>query len=429
MKKTHRFFSLSISLLLIAMLTAPAGLVQASNGLRVITAGPRSLGIGGAGVANDPTSNTIFINPAGMNDVGNEFDLNFTVAFPQTTMGSSLAPAGNPDAVNVGGDDDGILLPNGSAVFSFMDNKLALGVGAFFSAGFSVDFPVSRLNSAITGNLYDRSGRYANLKIIPSASYRVMDNLTVGLGLDINYAFFQSDSAVLTPGFPETAGTNRTDTALGIGGRVGLLYKPLKMLHVGATYITRQHFQQFSRYADLINQGLDLPQEVALGLAIMPFTGATILTDFRWLDWSSGFIGQDIALGGLQWRDQYVFAGGFQYDFDPHFDFPIQLRMGYNYGRSPITPQNAFQNLTIPLVLEHHLTFGFSFDLNKHMGMDAAYVHEFGHTVTDNGTGNPAGQGAFIGASANAFSIGLRGRWGAKKWGAPVDESATETTN
>ncbi|MCE9626025.1 MAG: hypothetical protein K8R69_11355, partial [Deltaproteobacteria bacterium] len=139
---------------------------EASSGLRVISAGPVSLGRGGAGTAKDPTSNTIFINPAGMNDVGNQADLSFTVAFPNTHMGSSLAPAGNPDAVNVNGSDDAVILPDGSVVFSFMENnKLSFGVGAFFSAGFTVDFPVSRFNKAITGNKYDRSGRYANLKM------------------------------------------------------------------------------------------------------------------------------------------------------------------------------------------------------------------------------------------------------------------------
>jgi len=389
---------------------------EASNGLRVISSGPVSLGRGGAGVAKDPTSNTIFINPAGMNDVGNQADLSFTVAFPNTHMGSSAAPAGNPDAVAVNGSDDALLLPGGSVVFSFMDNnKLTFGVGAFFEAGFTVDFPVSRFNKAVTNNLYDRSGRYANLKIIPAASYRLLNNLSIGVGLDINYAFFQSDSVVLAPGFPETAGTNRTDSALGIGGRIGLVYKPLKMLQLGVTYATRNHFQRFDRYADLVNTGLDLPQEVAFGLAIMPFSGATLLTDFRWIDWSSGFLGRDLALGGLQWRDQFVFAGGFEYNFDTKFDFPLQVRMGYNYGRSPITGVNAFRNLTIPLTIQHHLTAGLSMDINKHIGADVAYVHEFGHTVVDDGSGSPIGKGSFVGASANAMSIGIHGRWGSNK--------------
>ncbi len=412
-KSTSRIFT---GIFAIALSFGLGSMAQASNGLRTISSGPVSLGMGGAGVAGDKTSNTIIINPAGMNDVGNQTDLNFTVALPNTRMGSSLAPAGNPDAVFVNGNDDALLLPGGSMVFSFMENnKLSLGVGAFFTAGFSVDFPVSRFNKAITNNLYDRSGRYGNLKMTPAAAYRILDNLSIGVGMDINYAFFQTDSVVLAPGFPQTAGTNRTDSALGVGGRFGLLYKPIKRLSIGVTYVTRQIFQQFDRYTDLINTGLDLPQEVAFGLAFQPFEGARLLTDFRWINWSSGFIGRDLALGGLQWRDQYVFAGGFEYNFYPKFDLPLAIRMGYNYGRSPITPANAFRNLTIPLTIEHHLTAGMSMDLNKHIGADIAYIHEFGNIVTDNGTGNPSGRGSFVGASANAFSIGIHGRWGGKK--------------
>ncbi|HKY62296.1 MAG TPA: outer membrane protein transport protein [bacterium] len=408
-----RYFSLRLTYLILPILiTALAAPAFASNGLLVVTSGPRSLGIGGAGVAYDPTSNTLVNNPAGLAFVGNQFDLSFTVAFPNTRMGSSAAPAGNPDAVFVNGFDDGILLPTGSASFRLFGDKLVAGVGAFFSAGFNVDFPVSRFNSAITGNRYDRSGRYANLKIVPGASYQVLDNLSIGVGLDINYAFFQTDNATLAPGFPETVGTNRTDSALGIGGRIGVQYKPVKMLSIGAMYVTRQHFQAFDRYPDILDTGLDLPQEVIFGISLQPLSGFRILGDFRWIDWSSGFLGRDLALGGLEWRDQYVFAGGAEYDFAPKFDFPVAVRMGYNYGRSPITPKNAFRNLLIPLTIQHHLTFGLSFDMNKHIGMDAAYVHEFGTVITDDGSGGPTGAGSFVGASANAFSIGLRGRWG-----------------
>ncbi|HEX5035274.1 MAG TPA: hypothetical protein VFW62_12415, partial [bacterium] len=173
-----RYFSLRLTYLILPILiTALAAPAFASNGLLVVTSGPRSLGIGGAGVAYDPTSNTLINNPAGLAFVGNQFDLSFTVAFPNTRMGSSAAPAGNPDAVFVNGFDDGILLPSGSASFRLFGDKLVAGVGAFFSAGFNVDFPVSRFNNAITGNRYDRSGRYANLKIVPGASYQILDNL------------------------------------------------------------------------------------------------------------------------------------------------------------------------------------------------------------------------------------------------------------
>ncbi len=147
----------------------------------------------------------------------------------------------------------------------------------------------------------------------------------------------------------------------------------------------------------------------------MPFEGGMFATDFRWLDWSgTGILGRSIAAGGVEWRDQYVFAGGFQYDFDPSFGFPIALRLGYNYGRSPITASGVFRNILIPTVIEQHFTAGFGMMLGEHVGFDAAYIREFQNTVTDDGSGSPVGTGSFVGTSANAFSVGIRGTWGQK---------------
>lgn len=390
----------------------------ASNGIQVIGPGPTALSMGGGSVADPDTSDmAIYLNPAGIPSLGYQADLYFAAAFPSARMGSSLAPAGNPDAVSVGSTNDAAFFPGGSIVFPlFGSEKLSMGVGAVASAGFQIEFPVSRFSNAITGNNYDRSGRYGNLKILPGFGYRILDNLSVGGAVDINYAYFESDSAILAPGFPETAGQSRYDSALGIGGRIGVLYAPLDMLQIGATYIFRSRFQKFDRYTDLIPTGLDLPQQVAFGISLKPMKGMKINNDFLWIDWSSGFLGTDLALGGVQWRDQYVYKAGFQYDFSAISSVPIALRLGYNYGRSPITPAAAFRNLLIPTVMENHFTAGLGINLSEHIQLDGAYVYEFGNTVTDDGTGNPAGAGSFIGLDqAHAFAIGITGKWGEKK--------------
>lgn len=392
--------------------TTPA---RASNGLLTISSGPISLGMGGAGVAKPLDSNAIRMNPAGMPDIVNQTDLNFTVAFPDNKMGSSLAPAGNPTAVNVSGTDDAAFFPAGSIVFKAFSDRLALGVGALPVAGFQVEFPVSRFSNAITNNLYDRTGRFGFIRISPAFGFKILDNLNVGGSFDINYSFFSTDSATLALGFPETGGLNRFDSALGVSGRLGVTYAPIDMLQIGAVWVSRSHMQAFDRYTDLIPTGLDMPMQVAFGLAFMPLKGFTLATDFRWINWSSGFLGTSMAAGGLQWRDQYVFAGGLNYDFDPQFGIPIAFRLGYNYGRSPITPTNAFRNLLIPTVVEHHLTVGLGMNLGEHIGFDAAYIREFANTVTDNGSGNPTGAGSFTGTSVNAFSVGVRGSWGKKQ--------------
>ncbi len=397
------------------VLLLSGGLAHASNGLQVISTGPISLGLGGAGVAKPQSSNALYINPAGMVGLDYQADLSFTTAFPSNLMGSSLAPAGNPTAITAAGVDDAAFIPAGSMVFkAFGSDRLSLGVGAIPSAGFQVEFPVSRFNNAITGNNYDRSGRYGNIKILPGFSFKINDKIKVGGAVDINYAFFHSDSATLQLGFPETGGDSRFDSALGIGGRIGVIYTPIDMLSIGLMYVTRSYMQQFTRYADLLPTGLDLPQQVHVGVAVTPMEGALILADFRYLDWSSGFIGTSLGQGGLQWRDQYTLAAGFQYNFLPKLNFPLTLRLGYNYGNSPITPSNTFRNLLIPTVIEHHLTTGLSLDLTEHIGFDLAYIHEFQNTVTDDGSGNPTGAGSFVGTSVNAFSVGIRGHWGHK---------------
>lgn len=394
----------------------------ASNGIETINSGPTSLALGGAGVAKPMDTSAIRINPAGLGGVANRADLSFNIAFTGARFGSSLAPAGNPNAVNVPGDEDAAFLPQGSIATHLFSEKLTVGLGAIPTAGFRVDFPESRLNPAITNNLYDRSGEYVNFKIIPSAAYQIMDNLSFGFGLDINVAMLQTDTATLALGAPETMGLNRTDQTLGIGGRVGIIYAPVDMLQIGVMYVTEQFFDTFTRYTDLAPIGVNLPQEVVFGLAFMPFKGATLLTDFKWLNWSgAGFLGSSLAQGGADWRDQYVFAGGFQYDFGEGLDLlPLVLRAGYNYGRSPITPANAFRNLLIPAVIQHHVTAGLGMHLTDHIGLDAYYIHEFRNTVTDNGTGQVIGQGAFISNKAEAFGVGVSGSWGKTK--KPEDE-------
>jgi long-chain fatty acid transport protein len=402
---------LCYAILFIGLLLAPYK-ADASNGIQTISSGPIQIGLGGAGVAKPMDTNAIRNNPAGLGAVANQADLSFNVAFTHSRMGSALAPAGNPNAVSVNGDEDPAFLPQASLATHVLSDKFTLGLGAIPTAGFRVDFPISRLNPAITNNLYDRSGEYVNYKVIPSAAYQIMDNLSIGVGLDINVALFHTDSGTLALGAPETFGLSHTDQALGIGARIGLTYAPIDMLQIGAMYVTPQFFNTFGRYLDLIPGGLNLPQEVQFGLAVMPFKGATLLTDFKWMDWSSGFMGSSLAQGGLHWRDQFVFACGFQYDFDPHFGFPLILRTGYNFGRSPITPENAFRNLLIPAVIQHHVTAGLGMEVSDHIALNGYYVHEFRNTVTDNGTGQVIGTGSFISNQADAFGVGVTGSWG-----------------
>ena len=117
------------------------------------------------------------------------------------------------------------------------------------------------------------------------------------------------------------------------------------------------------------------------------------------------------AKGGFGWGDQWVFATGAEYTFkDKKDNDKLKLRLGYNYGQSPIQPSVLFANALIPVIMEHHLTMGFSYFLTKNFSLDFVWEHHFKNVMSDNGAGDVYsvdGNGTKITAAAEIISVGL----------------------
>ena len=98
----------------------------------------------------------------------------------------------------------------------------------------------------------------------------------------------------------------------------------------------------------------------------------------------------------LQWEDQNVFALGYQFAQDNW-----ALRVGYNYGKSPIVEQDAsfsryayksyaqtaasvnfFNLLGFPATSEKHYTVGGTYALTEAFSIDLAYVYSPTSTKT-----------------------------------------------
>lgn len=386
----------------IAVLCVMMGVVPSAyalNGIRVIASGSIHRSLGGAGVAKPLDATAIVLNPAGMNAVGHRFDADITVGFPQVSMDTTAA-AGNATS----SQDEGAILPSTGVVFPFWNNKMAFGLGAFVTSGFGVDYPASRLPTAATANAYDTTTRYGLMKFIPALSYKIRDDLTVGAALHFDYAFFHTDSATATGA--QTAGRGRFDPAVGAGGSLGVIYEPYDWLSAGVTYTTRQYFEKFDRYGDLLLGSFDMPQEVTAGVAVSPFDSLWVMGDFRWINWSGvGTLGNTPAAGGFGWRDQYVFMLGTQYNFKDRFNLPVTLRLGYNYARSLIPASAAYSNMLVPGILEHHVTMGLGYEVSKKTSVNVSYTHDFEKTVTATGTG--AGSTLKVKADLASLQLGV----------------------
>ena len=171
----------------------------------------------------------------------------------------------------------------------------------------------------------------------------------------------------------------------------GLLYKFNEMLNLGASYESHNWMTDHYKYKDCLPY-IDEPPIVSVGLSFKPVKQWEFTYDTRYINWT------DVKLarlapkdGGFGWRDQWVFAVGTEYSYKDK----LKLRLGYNYGKSPIQPNVVFSNALMPVIVEHHLTTGLSYLITKDLSLDLTWEHHFENVMADDGgdSADSVGQG------------------------------------
>ncbi len=342
---------------------------QATNGMRMIGFGPIQDAMGGVSAAAPLDAATIVSNPAGMTALGRRADLAGTYFNPTVKYDATGAASGT----TLSSDRAASYIPTLGLIWPSTD-KLTVGIGAFGVAGMGVDY---------AQDLYGGSTltSYLNARIAPAAAYRVSDQLSIGVAANLMYA--QMKYAV-----NGTAGMLPRDTAgaAGFGATVGLQYRPFDFLTVGAAYETKSWFQDFSFDIGAQNMmtplGLmstpggtekldfDQPQVATIGAAVRPLESLLVAADVEWINWSSTngknlskFSTAQTQTGymawNMNWDDQVVFKVGAELAATKE----LKLRAGYNYGKSPLDPTRAFENIAFPAIAEHHFTAGVGYEL------------------------------------------------------------------
>lgn len=385
------------ALALLGLIAGPN--LWALNGAQLTGFAAINESLGGTGVAKPQDTSTLLVNPAGLTELPRLVNLNILTAWPKSQM-SSIA---NPAAGTVTSNDDPVLLPGGAFTLPtpYCNERLYLGVGIFPVAGFSLDYPTSRITPLATANAFDNHTFFGLMKIVPAAAYKINDQWSVGLAVHVDRAQFATNSALASAGFPQTSGRNRIDTSFGFGAEVGVLYKPFDFLSAGVSYTSEQWMKDFSRYKDVLPIGNNFPQQANVGLSVTPTSKLLINTDFRWINWSS-LKGFGDTLG---WVDQYIGMLGLQYQL---FDY-ITLRSGYNYGRSAIPSRSLFTSQLASPITEHHVGGGIGFKLGEKLAIDFSYLRSLSKTVTDSNAA-ASGGGSFTTQSVHQMNtqVGLQ---------------------
>lgn len=312
------------SLLVVAAPSARASSFSLFGDQSVVSSG--LAGAGGAAAAYD--ASTIFYNPAGMSfledKVTNTFGASYILPSIQfTNRGSRTAP-GSPISQPTTGENQTASNNAGffnSSVPQFylaykINNKFSVGLGINAPFGLETDWnerSVLRYNAT--------NSRITNVNINPSASYKILDNLSIGAGFNASYtqaglssaidfglinAQFAGgvQSAVLNNAAipaalrPTAAAAAAGATAVTVGGvtpqtrdgfvrfggegwaygwNVGLLYEPIKGTRLGLSFRSNLNttIDGHSRFTNVpAYAALNAPVTAAVTAALTPLAGA-----------------------------------------------------------------------------------------------------------------------------------------------------------
>ena len=376
-----------------------------------------------AGVAAGGSLSSMFWNPAIMTQmpgIQSELVLTGILPFAANTVGagSTLAAFGG-----TGNTADNALVPAG--YFSYQLNpSLWLGMSINSPFGLSVSFPdlwAGRDYAAASTSL-------KTYNATPSFAYRFNDWISIGFGVQIQYA--KADlSKGPTPFFGPPPGFVPLDADLsgngwGYGFTAGVTLTPTPTTTIGLGYRSAINQKIDGTLAitgtPTANVGttLDLPDTISLGLRQRLTPQWTGLATIEWTNWSRIGTSEVVTSNGaiattlpFQYKDGWLFSTGAEYQWTDK----LAVRGGVGYEISPIT-----DDVRIPLLPDNDrywLSVGATYQLANKMSFDFAYSHLFVKSTSINitSTANPWFDGiAYAGtvdSHIDILSAALKYRW------------------
>jgi len=389
--------------------------VLATNGDNLIGIGPISRAMGGTGIAAPQDAiSAVFANPAAMC---------FTPGcdYAEVNFGGTLfapKPSGAFNGVSSDSRENIYAIPAiGLSVPLDKDTRRwRLGLAAYGVTGLGVDYRGTTLESALAGFPGGTlPGAYTSLQIMkfaPSIAYQIAPNLSVGGALHIDYATLDL--------------RNGSSPAYGIGGQIGVIFKPFQNFSIGANVVTAQK----TKFRDVVPYGttsrdltLEAPLTLGAGVAYSMIEQRLLLAvEGRWLNWGDAEGYRD-----FDWEDQWVAAVGAQFAVVPKKVF---LRAGYNYGANPVKANDGFSEagtrnvqgmvfpnpayesfrvLGFPAIVEHHVTAGLGYAVSEAFELHLGYMHAFQNNISET-----SATGAFTyesGLSEDSVELGFTWRF------------------
>lgn len=394
-------------MLLVGSLWLAAGTAWAGNGHLLHAVGPVNSSMGGAGVALlEDSQAALHVNPALVVKVQGH-QVSFSTEFfkdglrVQSIVGTRFAQTDATTQLGV--------IPAFGWMGHKPDSKVGLGFGLLGVAGFRTDYPVDSSNFLLLPQP-DGFGRiYTDLVItkIPVAlGAQVNPKLAIGVSFNVYRGSLAiAPLPVVTPDFSQDGFISFLPNAgnqvsrWGAAVQAGFVLDATPMVSVGASYTSKQKFQQYAWNSSVENPqvarfgsarrltfNLDGPQTVQFGVGLHPGKKLKIAIDGKFIKYvgvagvgeAGGVDTVKHALIGIGWRNIWVGMIGAEYQVNEH----MVVRGGFNRGQSPIRPQFTVTSMGTPSTFQKHFTAGLGMDVMPHVGFDVGFYYVPRETVS-----------------------------------------------
>ncbi|CAN1518766.1 FadL Long-chain fatty acid transport protein [Rhabdaerophilaceae bacterium] len=372
----------------------------------------------GAAAPGSSSAATMFMNPATMTGFPRlTIDTNYTFGVPTTKVNaSSNSAAVNASFARTSGDIGMDYFAPASYVIYPLTDRLVIGMSINGTYG-NTTKPESRW----LGSLFAATSKLRIITATPSVAYRINDWISVGAGLQIQYASARQYASWPGAPFTPVAGMVGIDNAdgWGFGFTAGVTVTPWKGTQIGLGWRsgidqTVSGTTRFGPFTSDSSKGtLNLPNRVNLSIRQTVTERLDILGSIEWQNW--GRIGNAalknpanpaLAVLPFAYRDGWFFSLGAEYKATDS----LTVRAGLGYEISPVS--DAVRRFSLPDNDRLWLSAGLSYDWSNRLSINASYsyLHIKKAPITQTlGTLVVNGESK---ADAHLFSIGLTSRWG-----------------
>jgi long-chain fatty acid transport protein len=466
--KQHHFLAAAISAAILLPVTA-----MATNGMFLHGNGTKANGRGGVGIAIADSAISGADNPAAMVRLGNRVDFGLQVFQPDrettvsgnnisqvpltadiltqlngglqqqgldpvgggTTYSTELTAGGQPIGLNVadfismgppfngsidgdqfvrmfnydgdGNNDGSFYLPEGGINF-MLNNNMSLGVTVVGAGGMNTNY--DNLNLFSGGEHATTGINLEQLKILPTLSYKINEQHSVGVSLQVAYQQFKAWglNAFTNTGGPfngqvsqapnKLSGKGRDD-AWGFGLSVGWQGQITDRFTLGVVYNSEIDMDEFDDYKGLFSEdgSLDIPENYGIGMAFQATSDLSLGFDVQQINYSDvKAIANNIQSGnggfnmvnpanylgtnggsGFGWDDMTVYKLGAEYQMNDN----LLLRAGWSHSDQPISKDQTMFNILAPATIEDHGTIGMTYTLPTGSQISMFYMHAFEEKV------------------------------------------------